>query len=118
MSKASGKITHISEVQTFEKGAQKVQFVIETDEKDWQGHKKIMAFDFFAGKAKLEKMDNFQKYQKVGQFVDVDYDIDCREYNGKYYTNLSAWKVIADKDMADNTIAVGADEILDEDPPF
>lgn len=113
--KANGKIVKIGEKQTFASGSQKIQFVIELDEKDWQDNNKVMAFDFFAGASKLEKMQNFEKFQKVGQVVDVDYDIECREHNGKYYTNLSAWKVFADKDMADNTLT---DEAVDESIPF
>lgn len=122
--KANGKIIHIGEKQTFASGSQKREFVIELDETDWQDNKKLMAFDFFAGKAKLEKMQNFEKFQKVGQIVDVDYDIDCKEYKGKYYTNLSAWKVFADKDMADNTLAGGhvaeatEEEVDLDEPPF
>ena len=121
--KVNGKIIFISDKQTFASGSEKVQFVIELDDTDWQGNKKIMAFDFFAGKSKLEKMQNFQKYQKVGQIVDVSYDIECREHSGKYYTNLSAWKVFADKDMEDNVLAGGhdasaLDEDFDDSPPF
>jgi len=124
MSKANGKIISIGEKQTFSSGSQKLQFAIELDETDWQGNKKVMAFDFFAGASKLEKMDNFEKYQKVGQFVDVDFDIECREHKGKYYTNLSAWKVFADKDQADNAlnepVAAGGQDAsaLDEDVPW
>ena len=117
--KTNGKIVKIGEKQTFASGSEKIQFVIELDEKDWQDNNKVMAFDFFAGASKLEKMQNFEKFQKVGQVVDVDYDIDCKEYKGKYYTNLSAWKVFADKEMADNALAGGhVDGAIDEEPPF
>ena len=117
--KTNGKIIHIGEKQTFASGSQKIQFVIELDEKDWQDNNKVMAFDFFAGASKLEKMQNFEKFQKVGQVVDVDYDIECSEWKGKYYTKLSAWKVFADKDMADNTLAGGhIAEATDEDFEF
>ena len=30
---------------------------------------------------------------KVGDIVDVSFDLRGREYNGKYYTNLNAWKI-------------------------
>ena len=39
-----------------------------------------------------EKITNFLKFTKVGYFIDVDYNIDCREYNGKWFTKLSYWK--------------------------
>ena len=100
MSKATGKITHISNVQEFDSGAKKLQFVIETSETDYNGNPKLLAFDFFAGASKLEKIENFERFNKVGSSVEVDFDIDCREYKGKYYTNLSAWKVFGQSKAA------------------
>ena len=39
-----------------------------------------------------EKIANFLKFTKVGFFIDVDYNIDCKEYKGSWYTKLSYWK--------------------------
>ncbi len=50
-----------------------------------------------------EKVDNFMKYNKVGQMVDVSFNANSREYQGKYYTDLSAWKVFVLKE--ENTTA-------------
>lgn len=33
------------------------------------------------------------KELRLGQQVEVEFSIECREYNGKYYTNLSAKSV-------------------------
>ena len=32
----------------------------------------------------------------IGSVVTVDFDVESREFNGKYYTNATAWKVVAD----------------------
>jgi len=34
---------------------------------------------------------------KSGMDVKVQFNIESREYNGKYYTNATAWKIEADK---------------------
>lgn len=38
-----------------------------------------------------DKIDQF-KFEK-GEMVTVHFDIDSREYNGRWYTNIRAWKV-------------------------
>lgn len=40
-----------------------------------------------------EKVDNFANYNKIGQDVDVSFNIQCREYQGRYYTDLVAWMI-------------------------
>ena len=45
-----------------------------------------------------EKVDNFMKYNKVGQMVEVSFNINAREYNDRYYTDLNAWKVFTLKE--------------------
>lgn len=38
--------------------------------------------------------ENIQKLAvKAGENVTVDYNIDAHEYNGRWYNNLTAWKV-------------------------
>ncbi len=61
-----------------------------------------------------EKVDNFVKFNKVGQRVDVSFNIESREYNGKYYTDLNAWKVFANK----GTEAAPAAEANSDALPF
>ena len=34
---------------------------------------------------------------KMGDAVDVSFDVESREYNGKWYTDVKAWKVVAGK---------------------
>lgn len=90
----TGTIKSISEVQsgiskTTNKEWKKLNFVIETK----SDYPKSVAFTVFGG----EKVDNFVKYNKVGQTVDVSFDPESREYKGRYYTDLNAWKVFTNK---------------------
>lgn len=34
---------------------------------------------------------------KTGETVNVSFDVESREYNGKWYTDVKAWKVVAGK---------------------
>ena len=96
----TGTIKSIVEVQTgtsktTNKEWKKVTFVIETSGE----YSKAVAFNVFG----VEKVDNFTKYNKAGQLVDISFDVESREYKGRYYTDLSAWKVFTNKDGAKAT---------------
>lgn len=41
----------------------------------------------------------------VGDIVDIDFDIESREYNGKYYTQVSAWRIVKHTDGAETPVA-------------
>jgi hypothetical protein len=62
----------------------KLEFLIETGD---QYPKKVV---FALMGAKID-----QNPVTMGQEVVVSFDAESREYNGKYYTNLNAWKVSA-----------------------
>lgn len=68
-------------------------FVIETQEQ----YPRRMAFNVF-GEEKLKQF-NIQ----VGQFYTVNFDINAREYNGRWYNDIRAWRV----DPYDPSQAVG-----------
>lgn len=40
-----------------------------------------------------EKVENFNKYNKEGKRVTVKFDAEGREYNGKWYTDLTAYRI-------------------------
>ena len=82
--KLNGKIKIIGEKQTFDSGFQKVEFVLTTNDQYPQDVKFEIVQD---------KVDDFLKYNKVGQDVDVSFNVRGNEYKEKYYVNLSAWKV-------------------------
>jgi hypothetical protein len=50
---------------------------------------KEIGFEIFGA----EKVEKFQQYNKVGDEVEVSFNLQSREYNGKIYTTAQAWKV-------------------------
>ena len=84
-----GTITSISDVQQGESKAgkawKKSGFAVETKGE----YPKTVYFTVFGE----EKVDNLLKFNKVGQLVDVSFNAESREYNGKFYTDLQAWKI-------------------------
>lgn len=83
MYEASGKIKMIGEVQKFPSGFTKREFVVTTADKFPQDLK------FETVKDKCAMLDSF----RLGDEVQVNFDIRGNEYNGKYFVNLSCWKV-------------------------
>lgn len=94
----TGKITKVLPLESGQTKAgaewQKQSFILDTEEK----YNNIFCFEVFGN----EKVENFNKYKKVGQNVTVEFNVNCNEYNGKYYTTLSAWKI----SKAENNVEV------------
>ena len=75
---------------------------------------KKMTFDVFG-----ERIEAFAL--SVGIVCTVFFDIDAKEYNGKWYNSVSAWKVT--KDASEETHTAPApqpkpDKVIDDDLPF
>lgn len=83
-----GVITNICEVQKVtsknDKEWQKLTFAIEVKDGDYTN---TIAFEIF-GEDKVKEFKN-----KVGDEVDVNFNIRSNEWNGKYFTSLGAWKI-------------------------
>lgn len=58
-------------------------FVIKTQDE----YPKEVCFSLFGEKTNI--IDNF----RAGDLVDVYFNLSSREYNGKYYHNIDAWRV-------------------------
>lgn len=86
MYEASGKIKMIGEVQSFASGFTKREFVVTT-----AADKYPQDIKFDVVKDKCAMLDSF----KPGDEVQVNFDIRGREYNGKYFVDLSCWKLQA-----------------------
>lgn len=84
MYEASGKIKLISDTQTFPSGFSKREFVVTTGDGKYPQDLK-----FEMVKDKCSILDGY----KEGADVKVSFDIRGNEYNGKYYVNLSCWKL-------------------------
>ncbi len=104
----TGKIKLIGEKQTFDSGFQKVEFVLTTNDKYPQDVKFEVVKD---------NVDNFIKCNKVGNDVNVSFNLRGAEYKGKYYNNLVAWRISKPEAQATD-IGVPAKEIETEDLPF
>ena len=105
--KVTGKITKVLDVQkgTTKEGKewQKLTFVAETDEQ----YNNLYAFEVFGD----EKVENFTKFNKVGDIVVVDFNVKTNEWQGKYFTSLQAWLVkkadVTDIDINEPTTLLG-----------
>ena len=86
--KTKGKIKSISEVQTFDSGAKKLSFQLVTDAQ----YNNLYSFEVFKNADNVKHLESFLEYNKVGNEVEVEWNVQCREYEGKHYTNLSMWK--------------------------
>lgn len=67
---------------------QKQSFIVANND-GYEGKEQIFCFEIFGE----EKVQNFNKFNKVGDIVTVDFNISTNEYQGKYYTSLQSWKV-------------------------
>ena len=87
--KVTGKITKVLDTQKGTSAAgkewQKLSFTLETTE----DYNNLYCFDVFGD----EKVEQFLKFNKVGQDVDVSFNVQTNEYKGKYYTSLQSWKI-------------------------
>jgi len=115
--KITGKIKVISEVTegTSKAGKEwkKLTFVIANNE-GYENREQIFAFDIFGA----EKVEKFLQYNKVGYNVDVSFNIESKEFNGKYYTNLSAWSVFKAEAAVEVTKEVETETVEDGDLAF
>lgn len=84
MYEASGTIKVIFDEQVFPSGFNKREFVVTTES---DRYPQDLKFELVKDKCGL--IDPFA----VGQTVNVKFDIRGNEYNGKYFVNLSAWKI-------------------------
>jgi hypothetical protein len=84
-----GKLTKVLDVESGTSKAgkewKKQNFVIDTGDQ----YNPEVCFQLFGD----EKLENFAKYNKLGDEVSVAFNVSSREYNGKYFHNLDAWKV-------------------------
>ena len=87
----TGKIEKILDVQKFPKKTNPSEnwvtqdyLVRTTDE-----YNNLYCLNVF-GEENVEKLT---KYNKVGDNVKVQFNVNCREQKGKYYTSLSSWRI-------------------------
>lgn len=87
--KTKGFITKISEVETLPNGAKKLSYEINQETQ----YDNLLTLEIYKSNEHSEHADNFVKYNKVGDRVQVEFAVRQREYEGKVYTNLSHWSI-------------------------
>jgi hypothetical protein len=114
--KLTGTISAILPVQDISDGAYRKQVFAITNNGGYKGKEQTFAFEIFEKSgAEKSKIDNLSKFNKVGDLVDVSYEIRCNEYDGRYFTSLSAWKVFKAEGGGETA---APDPALDEEPAF
>ena len=93
-----GKITKFLEVQSGTAASgnewKKQSFLLETEEQ----YNNLYCFEVFGA----EKVDNLTKFNKVGDVVNVQFNVNTNEWKGKYFTSLQSWRI--EKDDASDSI--------------
>lgn len=104
-----GKVNQILKAETGVSRAgnewKKQEFILETDE---QFPRKV-CFTTFGDKVDL------LSGVKAGEEVEVSFNVESREYNGRWFTNVNAWKI--DKVQEDGNLPEPPPEFRMEDIP-
>jgi uncharacterized protein YxeA len=106
-----GKIKKFLEVQTGEKkdgsGQWKKQgFLLEIEAQ----YNNIFCFEVFGE----DKVDNLNKYNKVGDNVNVEFNVNTNENKGNYYTTLQSWKITKTEKQG----VTAPKQVVEDDLPF
>lgn len=109
--KVRGTISEITEIKTLENGASVLDYVVDVTSAN--GYVTRMKFGMYKKAEYTEHINNFVKFNKVGDVVDVEFTIRGQEYNGKVYNSLNHWR--CDKVEMSESVAV---EPAKEDLPF
>jgi len=90
--KASGKIHKIFDTEQKSASFQAREFVIEVADGQYP---QMVKFQLVQDKCNL--VDDYSE----GDVVTVEFDLRGREWNGKYFTNLQAWRMARGEDSGD-----------------
>jgi len=105
-----GTVHLINEIQTFDSGFTKREFVVEVMDGKFP---QMLKFECLKDKTSL--LDGLNK----GEAVKVNFDIRGNEYNGRFYVNLNAWKIersAGSAGMSPNQGGENIDQTLSEPP--
>jgi hypothetical protein len=112
----TGTVKVVMDEVTFPSGFNKREFVVTTEDDRYPQDIK-----FETVKEKTAMLNDLT----AGQKVKVTFDLRGNEHNGRYYTNLSAWRIEAAGEAGAAAAEPGsaiddsfAPEDLDETPPF
>ena len=86
----------------------KLTYLVETD----QTYNNLYAFEVFS----QEKVEQFKKYNVVGNKVSVKFNVSTNEWQGKYFTTLQSWRCTKDDSQTTAKETVQAE--AEDDLPF
>lgn len=87
---------------------QKLTYTVETD----QTYNNLYAFEVFS----QDKVEQFKKYNTVGDKVSVKFNVSTNEWKGKYFTTLQSWRCTKDDSQTTEKETVQAE--TEDDLPF
>ena len=87
---------------------QKLTYTVETD----QTYNNLYAFEVFS----QDKVEQFKKFNKVGDKVSVKFNVSTNEWKGKYFTTLQSWRCTKDDSQTTAQETVQAE--TEDDLPF
>ena len=93
--KVEGTITAISEKQMFDAGSGKLTFKVNTGDE----YNDDLEFELYKGAKYVEHLDNFTKYNNIGDNVEVEFNLKSKSWTNpktneeRTFTSLSCWKV-------------------------
>jgi hypothetical protein len=97
----TGKIKAIGEVKTFAKGFLKRDIIVTTDDK----YPQHIKFEIVKEDAQLFN-------HKLGDIVDVHFNVKGNEWKGNYYVSLQAWKITAKRlDIVNEVVNSNEEEL-------
>ncbi|NBB81255.1 MAG: DUF3127 domain-containing protein [Verrucomicrobia bacterium] len=118
MYELSGTVKKIFDEKTFNSGFNVREFVVTTEAEKYPQDICLQCVK--------EKVEMIEKLSE-GDKVKVAFDLRGREYQGRYFVNLNAWKIESGgagsagpkpADGDDRPPYDPGDEVLDEEPPF
>ena len=92
--KMSGFISQIDPIKELDNGAKIVTYRLNTEEE----YNNIHQFEMYKKPEYAEHADNFLKYNKIGDRVEVEFNVGSREWTdksgvSKMFTSLKHWKL-------------------------
>ena len=105
----TGTVKHILDLQTFNSGFTKREFVVEVPDGNYP---QMVKFETVKDKTKL--LDDLS----VGDEVNVTFDIRGNEYKERFYVNLVAWKINKGSNGGDSSVqgSSSLDASFDNEP--
>ena len=104
-----GTIKTIGEKKELSNGATVLEYVVNNvSENGWETPFKL---EMYNKPERIEHLDNFLKFNKVGDEVEVEFDIKGREYEGRVFNSLSHWSCKQLEDLV--PVAEKTEEVSD-----